>query len=177
VPGAFDGFETATRAILGQQVSVKAATTLAGRIAARYGQALDTPYDQATHTFPTAGVLAKTSPQELGKLGLPQVRAASVIGLARAVESGDIRLDVSANVATTIAALQELPGVGVWTAQYIAMRALSWPDAFPHTDLGIKKALRQSNAKKILAAAESWRPWRAYATMNLWQSLQHNKGA
>ena len=102
---------------------------------------------------------------------MTQSRAVSIIGLANAVETGRIRLDLSRDVLAAIAALQDLPGVGEWTAQYIAMRALSWPDAFPHTDLGIKKALRESNPRKILAMAESWKPWRAYATMNLWHSL------
>lgn len=172
VPGSFDGFEMATRGILGQQVSVKAATTLAGRIAVKFGEALETPHDQVTRTFPKSAVLANCSPLELRQIRLTQARAASIIALARAIEAGQIRLDAGADVEATIVALQELPGIGQWTAQYIAMRALSWPDAFPHTDLGIKHALGETNAKKILAMAERWRPWRAYATINLWHSLQ-----
>ncbi len=171
VPGAFDGFETATRAILGQQVSVKAARTLAGRMAERFGRALETPFEKLTHTFPKANTIANCSVDELSSLGMTRARAATLIGLASAVESGNVRLDVRMDVSEAIQALTDLAGVGEWTAQYIAMRALSWPDAFPHTDLGIKKALGETNPRKILAMAERWKPWRAYATMNLWHSL------
>jgi AraC family transcriptional regulator of adaptative response / DNA-3-methyladenine glycosylase II len=177
VPGAFDPFEMAIRGILGQQVSVKSATTIAGRIAARFGEAIDTPYDAVSHAFPTSAALAEVSPAALKKLGLTSARAATIIALARAVETQKIRLDASAAVEQVIVALQELPGIGEWTAQYIAMRALSWPDAFPHTDLGVKKALGESNAKKVLILAEQWKPWRAYATINLWQSLGRKKRA
>jgi AraC family transcriptional regulator of adaptative response / DNA-3-methyladenine glycosylase II len=104
-------------------------------------------------------------------LGLTTARAATIIALARTIETGAIRLDASADVERTIAELQELPGIGAWTAQYIAMRALAWPDAFPHTDLGVKKALGQTSHKQVLAMAEQWKPWRAYATIHLWQSL------
>lgn len=171
VPGAFEPFEMATRGILGQQVTVKAATTIAGRLAARFGESIDTPFPSVTHTFPTSAILAECSPATLRKLGLTTARAATIIALARAVETGTIRLDASADVERTIVALQELPGIGEWTAQYIAMRALAWPDAFPHTDLGVKKALGQTSHQQVLALAEHWKPWRAYATIHLWQSL------
>lgn len=171
VPGAFEPFEMATRGILGQQVTVKAATTIAGRLAARFGESVASPFPTVTHTFPTSAVLAGCSPATLRKLGLTAARAATIIALARAVETGKIRLDASADVERTIADLQELPGIGQWTAQYIAMRALSWPDAFPHTDLGVKEALGETSHKQVLALAEEWKPWRAYATVHLWQSL------
>jgi AraC family transcriptional regulator of adaptative response / DNA-3-methyladenine glycosylase II len=171
VPGAFEPFEMATRAILGQQVTVKAATTIAGRLAARFGESLASPYPGVTHTFPASAILADCSPATLRKLGQTTARAATIIALARAVEAGTIRLDASADVEHTIADLVELPGIGEWTAQYIAMRALSWPDAFPHTDLGVKKALGTTSHKQVLALAEQWKPWRAYATIHLWQSL------
>jgi len=104
-------------------------------------------------------------------LGMPGARARSVLALARAVAEGDLVLMPNADIEATLIKLRELPGVGEWTAQYIAMRALAWPDAFPHTDLGVMKALGESDPKRVLAAGEAWRPWRAYAVMHLWQSL------
>ena len=102
---------------------------------------------------------------------MPGARARTVVALARAVADGRIALMPNADIEATLAALRALPGVGEWTAQYIAMRALSWPDAFPHTDLGVMKALGETGARRVLAAGEAWRPWRAYAVMHLWQSL------
>jgi AraC family transcriptional regulator, regulatory protein of adaptative response / DNA-3-methyladenine glycosylase II len=171
VPGAFDGFETAVRAILGQQVTVAAARTIAGRFAAAFGDPVATPFDSLTTLFPTAERVAELPPGRIARLGMPGARARTVVAIARAVADGRLALVPNADVEATLAALRALPGVGEWTAQYIAMRALSWPDAFPHTDLGVMKALGETTARRVLAAGEAWRPWRAYAVMHLWQSL------
>ena len=171
VPGAFDGLELAVRAILGQQVTVKAASTLAGRFAAAFGEPTETPFESLTHFAPTAARIAEAEPSALIALGILATRAHSILALARTVSEGQISLEPGSNVEETMQRLQDLPGIGVWTAQYIAMRALSWPDAFPHTDLGIMKALGEKNPKRILETAEQWRPWRAYAAMHLWKGL------
>lgn len=172
VPGAFDGFEMAVRAILGQQVSVKAATTLAGRYAATFGGPLETPFEGLTVITPTVERVAGLEVQELTGLKITGARAASIIALAQAVTAKRISLQPPGDVEGTVARLLELPGIGEWTAQYIAMRALSWPDAFPHTDLGLRKALHENRPKAILEIAQPWRPWRAYAAMHLWKTLE-----
>jgi AraC family transcriptional regulator of adaptative response / DNA-3-methyladenine glycosylase II len=107
----------------------------------------------------------------IARLGMPGARAKTILALARAVAAGELVLLPNADIDATLERLRALPGVGEWTAQYIAMRALAWPDAFPHTDLGVTKALGTKDAKRVLAAAEGWRPWRAYAVMHLWNSL------
>jgi AraC family transcriptional regulator of adaptative response / DNA-3-methyladenine glycosylase II len=171
VPGAFDGFEMAVRAILGQQVSVAAASTLAGRFAATFGDPIATPFDSLTTLFPTATRVATLSPGRIARLGMPGARGRAVVLLAHAVADGRLVLMPHADVGATLEGLRALPGIGEWTAQYIAMRALSWPDAFPHPDLGVMKALGETVPRRALATAEAWRPWRAYAVMHLWQSL------
>jgi AraC family transcriptional regulator of adaptative response / DNA-3-methyladenine glycosylase II len=171
VPGAFDGFEIAVRAILGQQVSVAAARTLAGRLAEAFGDPVETPFDSLNTVFPTPGRIAALPYRRIARLGVPAARARTIIALARAVAAGEIELAPGADVEAALAKLRALPGVGEWTAQYIALRALGWPDAFPHTDYGVMKALKLTDPKRVLAAAEAWRPWRAYAVMHLWQSL------
>jgi AraC family transcriptional regulator of adaptative response / DNA-3-methyladenine glycosylase II len=172
VPGAFDGFEVAVRAILGQQVSVAAARTVAGRFAAAFGEPLATPFASLHRIFPAAERIAELPYGRIARLGMPGARARSVLALARAVADGELELMPNADIDATLEKLRTLPGVGEWTAQYIAMRALAWPDAFPHTDLGVMKALGERNAHRVLAAAEAWRPWRAYAVMHLWNSLE-----
>jgi AraC family transcriptional regulator of adaptative response / DNA-3-methyladenine glycosylase II len=172
VPGAVDGFEVAVRGILGQQVSVAGATTIAGRLVAKFGDPLETPWPGLTHTFPSAARLAGASPEEVSILGMPRKRGETIVALARAVASGEICLKPGKPVEPVLEALKQLPGIGDWTAQYIAMRALSWPDAFPHSDLGVRKALGMSNDREVLAFAEKWRPWRAYAALHLWHSLE-----
>ena len=172
VPGAWDPFEMAVRAILGQQVSVRGASTLAGRIARTFGVASACGLPGVTHHFPPASRLADA---DLRRIGMPAARAAAIQGLARAVADASIVLDGSRDLDTTVAALTTLPGIGPWTAHYIAMRALGEPDALPADDLGIKKALtrngRRPTRAQILDAAEAWRPFRAYAVMHLWRSL------
>lgn len=171
VPGAFDGFEVAIRAILGQQISVRAARTLAGRFAAAFGSAIETPFADVSRVFPRASDVAALNLERIVELGIVASRARTIAVLAQALERGDLSLAPGADVATTLEALRALPGIGEWTAQYIAMRAMAWPDAFPHSDLGLKKALHEENPKRVLLAAEAWRPWRAYAAMHLWRAL------
>jgi AraC family transcriptional regulator of adaptative response / DNA-3-methyladenine glycosylase II len=172
LPGAFGGFEMAVRAILGQQISVAAATTLAGRYLTAFGEPIATPFERLTHLSPTPERIAGIEPAELIAHGIIGARANSIIALARAVVEGRISLRPGTDVPRTMTLLQELPGIGGWTAHYVAMRALGWPDAFPHTDLGIRKALDEKDPKRILEMAEAWRPWRAYAAMHLWKSLE-----
>ena len=173
LPGAIDGFETAVRAILGQQVTVKAATRIAGRFVAAFGEPIETPHASLHRLFPRAATIAALAPEEIAAQGVVGVRARAIVALAREVAAGRLRLDPSAEVGPTIAALDALPGVGPWTAQYIAMRALAWPDAFPHPDVAVLKAMKQSKPAEALASAESWRPWRAYAVLHLWKLLEN----
>ncbi|HWF59787.1 MAG TPA: AlkA N-terminal domain-containing protein [Nitrospira sp.] len=171
VPGAFDGFEVAVRAIVGQQVTVVAARTIAGRLAVAIGDPIQTPFETLTTVFPSAARVAGVTVGLIAGLGMPAARARTVIALARAVADGDLILTPHADLDATLERLRRLPGVGEWTAQYIAMRALAWPDAFPHTDLGVMKVLKEKSARRVLEAGEAWRPWRAYAVMQLWHSL------
>jgi len=171
VPGTFDGFELAVRAVVGQQISVRAARTLLGRMARTFGEPLiDEESSELNRLFPTAARIAAVPPGELAKLGVTQARARSVVGLAAAVASGAIPLEPESDVDATLAALTALPGIGTWTANYVAMRALRWPDAFLANDLVVLKALRETRPAHALRSSESWRPWRSYAVMHLWRS-------
>jgi AraC family transcriptional regulator of adaptative response / DNA-3-methyladenine glycosylase II len=170
VPGAFDGFELAVRAVLGQQVSVKAATTMAGRWARAFGAEIATPYVGLNRLTPAARRLEEVSADEIASLGIIGGRSRCIAALAKAVRERTVVLGSAADIESQIEGLMRLPGIGSWTAQYIAMRALRWPDAFPGTDLMLLRAARL-NAKQLHARAEAWRPWRAYATHYLWQSL------
>ena len=167
VPGAYDGFELTVRAVLGQQVSVAAARTFAGRIAARYGTPLDLAPagpDGPHLLFPRADGLAGA---DLSGLGLTGARQATLRALASAVASGRLCLDPGADPQETAARLGELPGIGPWTVSYVLMRAVADPDAFPAADLGLRRALAWLGSDP--ARAERWRPWRAYAALHLWQ--------
>jgi AraC family transcriptional regulator, regulatory protein of adaptative response / DNA-3-methyladenine glycosylase II len=170
VPGAFDGFEMAVRAILGQQITVKAARTVAGRFARAFGEPVASPFPEIRLSFPGPQRIAGISTSRIASIGIVSRRAQSILSLARAVADGVLQLAPGSDVEETLATLTALPGIGSWTAQYIAMRALSWPDAFPHTDYGVMKALGEKNPAKVLQVAEKWRPWRAYAVMHLWNS-------
>ena len=172
LPGAIDGFEVAVRAILGQQVTVASATTLAGRLVMAYGEPVALASPHLTRLFPAAAVLAALPPGDVAKLGIVGARARAIVALAQAVAHDGLRLDRSAPLEATLAALQALPGVGPWTAQYIAMRALAWPDAFPHPDVAVLKAMREPSAARALQQSQAWRPWRAYAVLHLWKSLE-----
>jgi AraC family transcriptional regulator of adaptative response / DNA-3-methyladenine glycosylase II len=163
VPGAYDGFELAVRAVLGQQVSVAAASTLAGRLAARFGTQLDEPGDWPSVLFPGPADLAEA---DLSGLGLTTARQATLRAVATAVAGGGLALDHGAAPEETAARLSELPGFGPWTVAYVLMRAVGDPDAFPGTDLGLRRALRDLGCQ--VSRAERWRPWRAYAAVHLW---------
>lgn len=171
LPGAFNAFELGVRAILGQQVTVQAARTLAHRLVQRFSTSVETPFAELDRLFPDAPRLAAAKPAQIAELGIVAQRARAVVAFARAVADGRVRLDPATDVESTLAALAALPGIGEWTAHYIAMRALHWPDAFPPGDVAVLKALGCSRAA-ALAQAERWRPWRAYAVMHLWQSLE-----
>jgi AraC family transcriptional regulator of adaptative response / DNA-3-methyladenine glycosylase II len=163
VPGAYDGFELAVRAVLGQQVSVAAASTLAGRLAARFGTPLDVPARWPSVLFPEPAELAEA---DLSGVGLTTARQATLRALATAVAGGGLPLDHGADPEETAVRLGELPGIGPWTVAYILMRAVRDPDAFPGTDLGLRRAL--SDLGCPVSHAERWRPWRAYAAVHLW---------
>jgi AraC family transcriptional regulator of adaptative response / DNA-3-methyladenine glycosylase II len=171
-PGAFDSFELALRAVLGQQVSVRGASTLAGRFADRFGEAIETPIAGLTRVTPTPQSLAAARSATLASLGLPLARAQALKNLAQVVARGKIDLEPGIDPRAVVAQLVELPGIGPWTAEYIAMRALRWPDAFPAGDLGLLKASRIKSAKALEKLAQRWRPWRSYAAMHLWESLK-----
>ena len=168
VPGAFDGFDLACRAILGQRISVRAATPLAGRLAARFGETIETPDPDLTRLAPDPDRVATAAVNDLVDLGIARAVAVAIGALARAVSDGRLRIEPGAQVESTIDQLCELPGVGPWTAHYIAMRGLGWPDAFPDGDLGLLRGLGESSAARVRNAAEAWRPWRAYAVLHLW---------
>lgn len=171
VPGALDGFELALRVVLGQQITVKAATTVFGRFASRFGDPAVTPCAALKFYAPTAERVAEASLQQLIDLGLTTRRAETVQRLAVACASGTLRLEPGVNVQETMTRLQEIPGIGPWSAQYIAIRGLRWPDGFPYSDLVLMKLMGQNKPAAMLAASEPWRPWRAYACMHLWNSL------
>ena len=178
VPGTLDGFELAVRAVLGQQVTVAAARRLTTRLVERFGTPLATPIDGLTRLFPTPATLAAATGHELGQLGLVRQRQAAIHALAQAVSSGHISLHAGADVVATMDALKALPGIGAWTADYIALRALRWPDAFPSGDVALQKALAPEGQRLTARAAESraerWRPWRAYAVIRAWHSPLHS---
>jgi AraC family transcriptional regulator of adaptative response / DNA-3-methyladenine glycosylase II len=177
VPGALDPFELAVRAVLGQQVSVRGATTLAARLVERFGAQHDTG-DTLCRSFPNAATLASVATNDLARIGLPTARAETIRRLSERVHGGELRLEGPLAhheaVEETIAALVAQPGIGPWTAEYIAMRALRWPDAFVAGDLGVRKALGGGvpiSEREARARAEAFRPFRAYAVLHLWRSL------
>jgi len=180
VPGAWDGFELTVRAILGQQISVAAATTLAGRIASRYGEPLNADIqsgaDALAFVFPTPARLARV---RFNGIGLVRSRAATIRSLSAAVNRGDIDFDFSQDPDDFCEQLKSIKGIGDWTAQYVAMRVLKHPDAFPTADLGLLKAIdapQRVSSATLSQRAESWRPWRAYAALLLWGSLSGSGG-
>lgn len=174
LPGSFDIFEMAIRAVLGQQITVKAARTLAGRLAEKFGAPIQTETSALTHTFPRPEdfiALPGAIENHLGPLGITGIRARAILELAKVFKNKDINFSFSAEPEPEMKKLIQIPGIGPWTAQYIVMRAMSWPDVFLETDIGIKKALAPRAPKEMLALAENWRPWRSYAVINLWNSL------
>jgi AraC family transcriptional regulator of adaptative response / DNA-3-methyladenine glycosylase II len=170
VPGCVDGFELAVRAILGQQVTVAAARTFTERLVGRFGSPIETGDAQLTHLFPAPQALAEAPADALGALGIVRQRQAAILGLARAVSAGDLALHGGVDLPATLERLKALPGVGDWTAQYVAMRALRWPDAFPAADIALQKALGVRGERAARAASEAWRPWRSYAVLRAWHA-------
>ena len=168
LPGCFDGFELLVRTVLGQQISVKGATTLAGRLAGAFGDPVVTPIAGLDRAFPTAERLAGVTTDALKALGVVTARANAIRTVAVAVRDGVVKLGPSADPESVIATMVALPGIGPWTAHSVAMRALAWPDGFPHGDLVIKRMLGDARPRDLIARAEGWRPWRGYATMHLW---------
>ncbi|PXX45097.1 DNA-3-methyladenine glycosylase II [Undibacterium pigrum] len=182
VPGAFDSFELAIRAVLGQQVSVAGATTVAGRLVTRFGQPVVTPFAGVTHHFPSPQTIVDLSIDQLAGIGIPGARAATLQNIARFALDGGLQRQLAASSDEMVARLKTVKGIGEWTAQYIAMRALRFSDAFPAGDLGLQKAAallatpatpasERLTEKQLLIIAQPWAPWRAYAALLLWQSL------
>jgi AraC family transcriptional regulator of adaptative response / DNA-3-methyladenine glycosylase II len=170
VPGSVDGAELAFRAVLGQQVSIAGAKTLAARLVATYGKPLTHPEDRLTHLFPSPEVLADADPS---KIGMPASRGNAVRALAGELAEGRLSIDPGSDRNETADQLRSISGIGPWTASYVEMRALSNPDAFLPTDLGVKKALRKlGRSGKPEEVSLRWRPWRAYAVQYLWASLE-----
>jgi AraC family transcriptional regulator, regulatory protein of adaptative response / DNA-3-methyladenine glycosylase II len=176
-PGHVDPAELAFRAVLGQQVSVSGARTVAGRLSVAHGEKLAAPRTGLTHRFPTAEALAALDP---GVLPMPQARARSLVGLASAIAGGDIVLDPGADRSDVALKLARLAGIGPWTVSYIMLRGLGDPDVFLPTDLGVRRALERVGAAAAQhppeALAERWRPWRSYALHHLWATLHQTKG-
>lgn len=174
VPGCMDGFELAVRAVLGQQVTVAAARTLATRVVRQWGEPIATPHPELHHLFPTPEALAHADEDQMGALGIVRQRQLALKALAHGVLAGELDLNPASDVERTLQSLQRLPGIGPWTAQYIAMRALRWPDAWPDGDVALVKPLVGENARGQAARreaermAESWRPWRSYAVIRTW---------
>ena len=171
VPGCWDGFELAVRAILGQQITVKGATSLAGRLVKALGQ----PFSGAaglTHLFPTPETLAEA---DLSSVGLTKARAETLRLLARAVCDGKIRFSGSSGSDNLLKRLKEIPGIGEWTAQYVAMRALGESDAFPASDLALLRTMNMNSPRELARVSQAWRPWRAYAAMYLWSIFRQKR--
>jgi AraC family transcriptional regulator of adaptative response / DNA-3-methyladenine glycosylase II len=172
VPNGFDGFEIAARVILGQQVTVAAARTLTRRLVERFGAPVPTPFADLHRAFPSAAAIAAADPDAIGQLGIVRQRTRALQALALQVHEGRLQLHCGAPLAATLEALHALPGIGEWSAQLIAMRALAWPDAFPASDIGVLNALGTRDVAAVREQAQAWRPWRSYAVMRLWQTLE-----
>lgn len=170
VPGAFDGMELAVRAILGQQVNVRVATVFSGRLVAALGDPIITGNQALTHTFPTPQRLASATISELVTLGIVERRARSIIALSEEISMGRLHVGVDGSPEIIMRKLLKIPGIGPWTAHYIAMRALCWGDAFPKEDIGLRNKLGGVTIAEVEKIAEKWRPWRSYATLHIWQN-------
>ncbi|SAI69422.1 DNA-3-methyladenine glycosidase II [Bordetella ansorpii] len=175
VPGAFDGFEIAVRAIAGQQISVRNARGILARLSQRHGAAVpDAPHGLA-HAFPSAQRIARLSLEDVITCGLIRIRAEAILSIAREIEAGRLDLHPRTPRDATLAALRAIRGVGAWTVQYVAMRALNEPDAMPAGDAVLKKRLGMADAKALDAHARRWSPWRAYATVHVWRRDEADK--
>jgi AraC family transcriptional regulator of adaptative response / DNA-3-methyladenine glycosylase II len=176
LPGSLDGFELAVRAVLGQQVTVAAARTLARRLVERFGEAVATPWDDVARCFPSPEALAELPVERIAELGIIRSRATAILGLAQGWPEIAPLLKAHAGPEALIDRLRGIAGIGPWTAHYIAMRALSWPDAFPPNDVAVLKAtgrlFDQASQREADVLAQAWRPWRSYAVLRLWNSLE-----
>src|SRR5471030_287951 len=170
LPGCINRFELTVRAILGQLVSVKMAATLATRLTQNWGQPIDTPFAGLTHLFPSPARIAALQVEDLRGIGVQAKRAACLIGVAQAVETGGLPLDQMRDVEQGMKQLLAMPGIGGWTASYIAMRAWSAPDVFLGSDYLIKQRFPSMTPGKIAQYARRWQPWRTYATLHLWSN-------
>jgi AraC family transcriptional regulator of adaptative response / DNA-3-methyladenine glycosylase II len=169
VPGAFDGFELAVRAILGQQITVKAATTLGGRFVEAFGEPIAAPIPELERLAPSPEKVATLTISDIAQLGIIRARANSILAVAEACATGRLQLEPGANPEAIMAQLTAIPGIGPWTAHYVAMRALDWPDAFPKEDIAVRNALGRVTPKQAEALSQRWRPWRSYAVLHLWR--------
>ena len=169
IPGAFDPFELTIRAILGQQITVKAATTIGGRFAEAFGQKIVTPVPTLSRLTPSSGRVARASVDQVARLGIVSARSRCILGIAAAFESGALQLEPGNEPAKAIEQLVALPGIGPWTAHYIAMRALRWADAFPKEDIAVRNNLGGLSPKRAEALSQAWRPYRAYAVLHVWR--------
>jgi len=175
VPGTFDGFEIAVRAVVGQQISVVHAQAILSRIAARYGTAIADAPDGLVTTFPSAATLAQLPTPALVSVGITSIRAEAIIAIAQEVSARRIVLEPMAPLEETLSMLRKIRGVGEWTVQYIAMRALAWPNAFPDGDAVLKRQLVQPDSSKLIRHAARWEPWRAYATLHVWRQSEESR--
>jgi len=171
VPGAFDGFEMAVRAVVGQQVTVKAATTLARRFVQAFGEPMVTPFAETNHAAPTAQRVAALTVEDIAELGIIRSRARSILAVAEACASGALKLEAGVQPEAVMKQLVALPGIGPWTAHYIAMRALRWPDAFPKEDIAILNNLGKPTPLVAEEMSRAWRPWRSYAVLHIWKGV------
>jgi AraC family transcriptional regulator, regulatory protein of adaptative response / DNA-3-methyladenine glycosylase II len=176
LPGSLDAFELAVRAVLGQQVTVAGARTLARRVVERFGEPMATPWSDVTRAFPAPAVLAAAAIERIAELGIIRARANAIQAIARAWPEIATLVAARARAEPLIERLCALSGIGPWTAHYIAMRALGWPDAFPPNDVAVLKAMKQlfntTTQREADAHARAWQPWRAYAVLRLWNSLE-----
>jgi len=178
LPGAWDGFELAMRAVLGQQITVVGAIRLAGRMVEQYGHPLEAPEPGLTHVFPEPTALADA---DLAKLGMPRSRGATLSAVAAAAANDSTLFDPTRELEEAVQRLREIRGIGEWTAQYIALRQLREPDAFPSADVGLLRSMSKLEGKtfssaQLLERSQSWRPWRAYAAQHLWSAEQGGEG-
>jgi len=171
VPGAFNGFELGLRAVLGQQVTVAAASRIAGRFVQAFGEPIVTPLPELNRLTPAPSRIAGCTVDDIARHGIIASRAKSIIALAKVQGSGALCLDGGAHrdPDQSIKRLATLPGIGPWTAHYIAMRALRWPDAFPKEDIAVRNNLGGVTAREAEALSQPWRPWRSYAVMHVWR--------
>jgi len=181
VPGAFDGFELCVRAVLGQQVTVRGASTLMSRLTEAFGERISTDDPRLTHLTPTADRLAGATVTEIREIGLPNARAATLHALATHVATGAVDLETTIEAPHEIDALRAnligLPGFGPWTVDYIAMRVAHWTDAFPASDVALRSAMGNASPAQLTRMADPWRPFRAYAAVRLWLQGSRESGA